>query len=129
MKAITPGQPQPKFDWLTSLMTLALLIIFLLGCRALTSRARGRASNLRCASDVGFVNGGMDAGVKVSLTVTNVGEAGIINIRPHINTSEGEWSRSQDIQFRSGESMNLSYFFDEPTINATNIQCTVAVSP
>ena len=71
----------------------------------------------------------MDAGVKVSLTVTNVGEAGIINIRPHINTSEGEWSRSQDIQFRSGESMNLSYFFDEPTINATNIQCTVAVSP
>ena len=129
MKPVMLKEPQPRVDWLTPLLTLALLVFFLLGCRALASRAKGKASNVKCASDVGIVNGEMDAGIKVSLTVTNTGETGFINVKPELSTSEGEWHRSQDVQFNAGESKALSYFFDEPTINATNIQCRVAVSP
>lgn len=129
MKAVTPKQPQSRFDWLNSLATIAILVIFLLGCRALTSKARGKASNLSCKADVGFVRGEMDAGVNITVVVENVAESGFINIKPELSTSEGEWNRSQDMQFGAGESKTLTYFFDEPTINAKNIQCRVAISP
>lgn len=78
---------------------------------------------------MGIVNGQLDAGIMVTLTVKNNGESGFINIYPKINTSEGEWHRSQNVQFGAGESKTLTYFFDEPTINATNIQCWVSISP
>jgi hypothetical protein len=129
MKAETSKQSQYRFNRAVPLVAITLLIVLLLGCRALTSKAKGKASNLGCESDVGLVNGEPDAGVTVSVTVKNVGEAGFITIRPEISTSEGEWNRSQDLHFDAGETQNLTYFFAEPTINATGIQCRVGVLP
>lgn len=120
---------QSKFQRINSLLAIPILISCLLACRTLTSKAKGQASNLKCEPDVGLVKGEMDAGVKVSVTVRNAGDAGVITIAPEVSTSEGEWNRSQDVQFTKGESKTLTYFFDEPTINATNIQCRVGVLP
>jgi hypothetical protein len=129
MKAPEPQRPQFGLNWLSSLTAIALLMILLLGCRPLTSKAKGRSSKIGCKPDIGVVKGAMDAGINVTVTVENVGEDGFINIKPELSTSEGEWNRSQDIQFAAGESKNLTYFFDEPTINASNIQCRVAIYP
>jgi len=123
------NRTQLRLPWLNSLLAVASLMICVLACRELASRAKGRTSDLKCAPDIGVVKGEMDAGVKVTLVVKNVGESGFINIKPEITTSEGEWQRSQDVQFDAGESKTFTYFFDEPTINATNIQCRVGVSP
>jgi len=130
MIAETSKRLQYKYDRVISLMVITLLSMFLIGCpRGLTSRAKGQASNLRCEHDIGFVKGEPDAGITVSVTVKNVGEAGFITIRPELSTSEGEWNRSQDLQFNAGETKTLTYFFDEPTINATSIQCRVGIFP
>jgi hypothetical protein len=108
---------------------MALLVFVLFDCRATMSNARAEASNITCTSDVGLVNGELDAGVKVSVTVKNVGKAGFINIKPELSTSEGEWTRSQNLQFNAGETKTLTYFFHEPTVNASSIQCRIEVSP
>ncbi|MET0622170.1 MAG: hypothetical protein ABW250_04225 [Pyrinomonadaceae bacterium] len=81
---------------------------------------------------MGVINNEPDAGIDVKVTVTNVGEAGYIKIRPELSTSEGEWSRSQNLRFNKGESKSLTYFFHEPTVNVfagSNVQCRVGVSP
>lgn len=119
----------PKSQRLYLLSVIAALLLCPLGCRSLTSRAKGQTSNLKCESDVGLINGEMDAGVKVAVIVRNVAEAGVITVKPEVSTSEGEWSRSQELQFDKGESKTLTYFFEQPTINATNIQCRVGVFP
>ncbi|HEX8136500.1 MAG TPA: hypothetical protein VF544_02810 [Pyrinomonadaceae bacterium] len=111
------------------LAAIALLMLSLLACDILNSKAKGRASNLGCESDVGLINGEPDAGVKLSVMVKNLGEAGLIRIKPEISTSEGEWNRSQKLQFNAGETKTLTYFFHEPTINATGIQCRVSLQP
>ena len=77
-------------------------MFLLLGCRALTSKAKGKASSINCSHDVGIINGEMDAGVKVTVNVRNVGESGFINVKPEISTSEGEWNRSQDVRYKGG---------------------------
>ncbi|HYG80138.1 MAG TPA: hypothetical protein VD861_07120 [Pyrinomonadaceae bacterium] len=133
MKTGTRQPSECKFNRSTSFITVALLMISLIGCRTLLSKAKGQASNLKCDSDVGFVKGELDAGVKITVSVKNVGEAGFITIRPELSTSEGDWSRSQELHFDAGESKTLSYFFDEPTINAmrdtASVQCRVGISP
>jgi hypothetical protein len=129
MKAETSNHPQDSFDRLIPLIAIALLLVFLPGCKTLTSKAKGKASNIGCKADIGLVKGELDAGVRISVTVKNVGQAGFINIKPELSTSEGEWTRSQDLHFDAGESMTLTYFFDEPTIMATGIQCRIGVYP
>ncbi len=129
MNAETSQPPQSRFDRFIPIMAIALLMISLAGCKTLMSKAKGKASDLNCKADVGLVKGELDAGIKLTLTVKNTGEAGYINIKPELSTSEGEWSRSQDLQFDAGETMNLTYFFDEPTIMATSIQCRVGIYP
>jgi hypothetical protein len=118
-----------KLRRLNSLIALGILVVVSLACRGLGSKAKGKASDLKCEAEVGIVKGEMDAGVKVSVVVKNVGDSGFITIKPEISTSEGEWTRSQDVTFTAGESKSLTYFFEEPTINATNIQCRVGVFP
>ena len=126
----TSQRPQYKFERVIALMAISLMLMFVLGCpRGLTSKAKGQASNIGCEASVGFVKGELDAGIKVNVTVKNVGETGFITIKPELSTSEGEWNRSQDLQFQAGETKALSYFFDEPTVNARSIQCRVGIFP
>jgi hypothetical protein len=129
MKATTPERTHSLFALFPPFLVVAVLTMALNECRSVFSGAKAQASNITCAHDFGIVNGEMDAGVNVKVTVTNVGAEGFINIRPELSTSEGEWSRSQNLQFRKGETKSLSYFFHEPTIGATNIQCRVGVTP
>ncbi|HTG33968.1 MAG TPA: hypothetical protein VLB76_13645 [Thermoanaerobaculia bacterium] len=86
-----------------------------------TSDANCEISNLAGEPDVGFINDAADAGYKVSLTVTNVGKSGTIRVAPWLSSSEGEWKREQNLPFEAGASRNFEFFFNEPTINATNI--------
>lgn len=113
---------------LVSLIGLAIFLALAFGSTP-TSKAKGQWSNLDCKHDTGIVNGELDYGVTVSVTVKNVGQAGTINIKPVLSTSEGQWRRDQDLNFKAGESKTLTYFFSEPTINASNIQCRITVSP
>ncbi|SRR5258706_13783713 len=99
------------------------------GCESMLSRAKGEVSGLKISPDVGIINDKPDAGYKVEFTLTNRGDAGVLAIRPWLSCSEGNYTRSQDMQFNAGESKRLSYFFHEPTINATNVQGGVNVTP
>lgn len=115
----------------------ACVVVLFTGCdadtqraiRAATSEANGTVSNLTATDDSRIVDGEFDYGWTVAFTVTNTGKAGIISISPWISCSEGEWSRHQSLNFHPGESMNLSYFFHEPSINASNGQYGVKVTP
>lgn len=129
MKSASCAPPLFKFRWNNLLLVMTIAGLCLPACRSLTSSAKGRASNLKCEKSAGLVNGEMDAGVNITVVVTNAGEAGAITVRPEITTSEGEWSRSQELHFKKGESKTLTYFFDQPTINASNIECQVGVFP
>jgi hypothetical protein len=94
-----------------------------------TSAAKPKISGFQCEADVRFVNGEPDAGVKVTFVATNEGDAGPIELIPHISTSEGEWKRDQTLRFDAGETKSLTYFFQEPSINAENVQCGVRTIP
>jgi hypothetical protein len=103
------------------------LFAVLMGCTRPTPN--GQVSNIKVEEEPELVNGQMDWGAKVSFTVTNFGVAGTIHVSVHLTCSEGEWTREQDLIFRPKETMSLTYFFQEPTINATNIQAHVVVNP
>lgn len=119
------------------ILTCFLLCLGLTGCDAETQRALeaafstadGAVSNLAAAEDARVINGEFDYGFNITFTVRNVGDSGIITVSPWLSSSEGEWSRVQKLNFRAGESMNLTYFFHEPTVNATSVQYGVNVSP
>jgi hypothetical protein len=110
-----------------SRISILFLFAILMGCPAPTPN--GQVSGIKVEEEPELVNGQMDWGAKVSFTVTNTGVGGTIHVNVHLTCSEGEWSRDQDLIFRPNESMTLSYFFQEPTINATNIQAHVVVTP
>lgn len=113
-----------------SLIGLAGFIILGLGSDGKPpSKAKGQVSNVRCEHDTRVINGDLDYGVSVTLTAKNVGEPGNITIVPRLSTSEGEWDREQSLSFGAGEARTLTYFFHEPTINATNIQCRAKAFP
>jgi len=95
----------------------------------MTSEASGAISDLTLKGDTGVIDGEPDYGINVKFTVTNNGEDGILTLTTRLSTSEGEWSRQQKLSFSAGQSMTLSYFFHEPTINATNVQGRVNVFP
>lgn len=97
--------------------------------RAATSQAYGEVSDLSLDHESRIVNGEFDYGVTVSFTIKNTGEAGIIEISPRLSCSEGEWSREQNLQFTAGEQKSLTYFFQEPTINSSNIEVEIRTIP
>lgn len=129
MKATPSERARLLPAWVFPFLAAVVLVTALSACRALLSGAKGRASNILCEPSAGIVDGQPDAGINVKVTVTNVGSEGFISIRPELSTSEGEWSRSQDLNFSKGESKTLTYFFKEPTLMADNIQCRVGVTP
>ena len=118
-----------------SILTLAAAVSS--GCDAATQRALaaaasdadGSASNLRADHDTRVRGGEWDYGLTLSFTVTNVGERGLIRISPWVSCSEGEWSRVQNLEFAAGERRQLTYFFHEPSVNSTNLQYGVRVTP
>ena len=121
----------------TAQWMIALCLMLLVGCDAKTQRAIESASskadaylsNLSGNHDSRLVGGELNYGYTVTFTVTNIGQAGIVRVSPWLTCSEGEWSRVQHLHMASGKSLNLSYFFDEPTINSSNIQFGVRLSP
>jgi len=94
-----------------------------------TSQATCKVSNLTSEPDVQLINGAMDAGYLIKFRVMNTGQAGSIRVAPWLSSSEGEWSREQNLVFEPQQSFDLKYFFYEPTINATNIQYGVKCTP
>jgi len=101
-------------------------IVLLAACNA---GPRGVVSNIARQEHPAFIAGDMDWGSEVSFDLRNIGEGGLIHILVVLSSSEGEWSRSQDLQLEPGEFRHLTYFFHEPTINVTNLQALVQVKP
>ncbi|MEQ9401204.1 MAG: hypothetical protein RJQ04_18710 [Longimicrobiales bacterium] len=99
------------------------------GCEAVFSPAVPAVSAGNCDADFTITSDGPDAGFTYSFVLTNVGDAGVINVMPGISTSEGEWMRDQTLHFEAGESRRLSYFFAEPSIHAQNAECFVRTIP
>jgi hypothetical protein len=113
---------------------ISCLLVWQISCsqgefEALTSEAKGVRSNLRAKEDSVVVDGSFDYSIVVYFTVENVGKDGVIKVSPWLSTSEGEWSRSQHIHFQAGESKDFKYIFNEPTVNAANMQYGVNISP
>lgn len=100
----------------------------LAGCD-LTPSPRGVVSNVTHQEHPQLVNGEFDWGSEVAFDVANQSERGTIHITVTLSCSEGQWARSQDLLFEKGQTMHLTYFFEEPTINATNYQAVVHVEP
>jgi hypothetical protein len=93
------------------------------------AKAECAFSNLKGASDVFLVNGEMDAGYTLSVTVKNVGKAGRVALTANLSTSEGNFQRHQDLQLSEGEVRDLKYQFTEPTLNATNVEVRMECAP
>lgn len=118
------------FKHLLSILLVVAFILLTMGCdESLSSEASGDIYDFDIIEDVGFINDEFDAGAKITFTLKNVGESGIIKIMPKLSCSEGEWTREQSVILNAGESREFTYFFHEPTINATNIQGSVSVYP
>lgn len=86
------------------------------------SKAKASVTNLTGGHDMGIFNGNPDYGIRVSFTLSNIGESGEITVSPWVSCSEGEWSKSQTLVLEAGQSMDLTYFFEQPTVNSTNVQ-------
>lgn len=132
MKATQSARAQLLSAWVAPLLVAAVLAATLSECRSAFSNAKGQTSDIKCEPGMGVINNEPDAGINVKVKVTNVGEAGFIKVTPELSTPEGEWTRSQTLQFRKGESQALTYFFHEPTVNvfgSSAVQCRVGVSP
>ena len=75
------------------------------------------------------ISGDLDWGSEVNFDVVNQGERGMVHVTVTLSSSEGQWVRSQDLLFEAGQVRHLTYFFQEPTINVTNLQALVRVDP
>lgn len=110
------------------LQAAILFVTSMLGC-GLVPKPSGHVSSVQVAEQPELVNGQLDWGGLVTFTVTNSGVEGMIHVVVTLSCSEGQWSRTQDLDFSQNQSMPLTYFFPEPTVNATNYQAQVTVTP
>jgi hypothetical protein len=106
---------------------IVLLCVALLGGCA--KQPRGNVSNITRQEHPMLVNGDMDWGSEVGFDLKNEGERGMIHVTVTLSCSEGQWVRSQELLLEAGQSMHLTYFFQEPTLNASNYQALVRVEP
>lgn len=118
---------QSKVKWSSSLLAAIIFVLVILGCE--NSKAKGKLIASGCEPSAGFINGEPDYGVEAKLKIKNVGQSGKITISPAISTSEGEWKRTQTLIFDEGEEKTLTYFFHEPTVNVSSVQCQYSISP
>ena len=93
------------------------------------NEAVGEIVTVHQMPDVGVLDGVPDAGVRVKAVVKNAGKKGVLRVRAKLSTSEGEWVREQQLHFDADETKDLRWFFHEPTVNASNVQSWVEVSP
>ena len=103
-----------------------LSIALLGGC---AKRPRGNVSNITRQEHPMLVNGDMDWGSEVGFDLKNEGERGMVRVTVTLSCSEGQWVRSQELLLEAGQSMHLTYFFQEPTLTASNYQALVRVEP
>jgi hypothetical protein len=93
------------------------------------SKANCDVESVETSADAGMINGELDAGYKVSFTLLNKGEAGVIKVHVLLSTSEGDFTRDRSVHLEGGRSVPLEFFVHEPTINAGNIQSRVSCVP
>ena len=113
------------FKW-KAIAIVLLCAAVLDGC---AKRPHGNVSNITRQEHPALVNGKMDWGSEVGFDLKNEGERGMIHVTVTLSCSEGQWVRSQDLLLEVGQSVHLTYFFQEPTINAANYQALVRVEP
>jgi hypothetical protein len=116
-----------RMAWLAFISSFALGIGLLAGCGAF--RPHGVVSNVNHEEHPELINGNLDWGSEVSCDVSNQSVRGTIHITVTLSSSEGQWTRTQDLLLDQGQSMHLTYFFQEPTINASNYQAVVSANP
>ncbi|MDQ8192357.1 hypothetical protein [Roseibacillus persicicus] len=97
--------------------------------QALSSKAKPEVTSHQIAGDAWIVDGEFDYGLQVKSQITNKGEQGDVMVNVTLSSSEGEWTRTQTINFDANETKDLSYVFTEPTVNATNVQYRVVTLP
>lgn len=85
---------------------------------ALFSQPIPVVTNHKIVEDAWIVNGEFDYGAKVSFDVTNIGEAGVIEVAVNLTSSEGNWVRKEKRYFEKGEKKNLSGVFTEITVES-----------
>ena len=102
--------------------------LFVAAC-PLFSNAKGTLIQLTAKDDIGLIDSKPDYGITVTAVVKNVGRHDAIRIMTRLNCDEGEWRRTQDVQFAAGETKTLNYFFSEPTVNVSNCQYGVRLWP
>ncbi|GAB4138814.1 MAG: hypothetical protein Tsb009_07280 [Planctomycetaceae bacterium] len=120
-----------------SSVILLLGASLLIGCteqqrreiKTASSQAKPYLLEKKWTADVGIINDQPDAGVRVMVKVRNTGKRGLVGIKALVTCSEGEWSRNQHLTFNAGEVKTLTFFFHEPTVNASNIQVEIKLSP
>ena len=98
----------------------------LAGCEP---RPRGDVSDITRQEHPALIGDGLDWGSEVGFVLTNGGGRGMIHVTVTLSSSEGQWNRSQDLLLEAGQSRHLVYFFQEPTVNATNFQALVDAEP
>ena len=106
---------------------VALLSITLFG--GCSWGPHGSVWNITRQEHPSLIRGEMDWGSEVGFDVKNEGERGMVHITVTLSCSEGQWVRSQDLLLEAGQPRHLTYFFEEPTITATNYQALVRVTP
>jgi hypothetical protein len=119
---------QQKVNVIVLLTFVLLSICIVIGC-SLTPKPHGKVSNISKQEHPELINGEFDWGSEVGFDLTNEGDSGIIHVTVTLSCSEGQWDRTQDLLLEAGHSKHLTYFFQEPTINATNLQARVHVEP
>lgn len=96
---------------------------------AAASKAKPELLDHEINVDAWVVNNEFDYGAKVDLNLKNNGERGDIQIMVTLSSSEGEWTRTQNLIFDAAETKKLTYVFTEPTVNATNIEYRIVTLP
>lgn len=79
-------------------------------------------TNHKIVEDVWVVKDEFDYGAKVSFDVTNIGNAGVVEVIVTLTSSEGSWIRTEKRYFEKGETKNLVAVFTEITVNSRNLQ-------
>ena len=109
-------------------VTVLFGTLFVTAC-PLFSNAKGKLIQFTGKNDIGVIDGQPDYGITVTAVVKNVGARDEIRIMARLSCDEGEWRRTQDVQFAAGETKTLNYFFSEPTVNVSNCQYSVSLWP
>jgi Domain of unknown function (DUF4190) len=113
---------------------LAVWVVFFavggLGALSEVTQPHGEVLNIHAEPETKLIEGDFDYGFTVTVIVRNKSkERSTLTVKPWLSCSEGEWHRSQELVFDGEETKRLTYFFHEPTINATNIQYGAGVDP